>query len=79
MGWLLCRKHPEVMKNGGKIDMADIMADPILHFQHKYYMPLSVFSCFVLPTFVPWLLWNEDLWLSYCICVFRYVFRYAWS
>jgi len=35
MGWLMCKKHPDVFKFGKKIDMTDLTSDPILRFQHK--------------------------------------------
>jgi len=36
IGWLLCRKHPEVTKKGKRIDISDLENDPILVFQKKY-------------------------------------------
>lgn len=35
MGWLMCKKHPDVRKYGSKIDMSDIESDPLLQFQRK--------------------------------------------
>jgi stearoyl-CoA desaturase (Delta-9 desaturase) len=49
IGWLMCKKHPEVKKFGGRIDMSDLEADPIVMFQHKYYLLLSLILGFVLP------------------------------
>lgn len=34
-GWLLCRKHPEVISKGKGLDITDLENDPILHFQRK--------------------------------------------
>lgn len=36
MGWLMCKKHPDVKKFGSKIDMSDLMSDRMLQFQHKF-------------------------------------------
>lgn len=36
VGWLLCRKHPEVKEKGKTIDLSDLESDPILAFQKKY-------------------------------------------
>ncbi|KAL6426387.1 hypothetical protein ACFW04_009107 [Cataglyphis niger] len=36
VGWLLCRKHPEVKEKGKGIDLSDLESDPILAFQRKY-------------------------------------------
>lgn len=35
MGWLLVRKHPEVLRRGKFVDMEDIYANPVLRFQKK--------------------------------------------
>lgn len=35
VGWLLCRKHPEVFAKGKTLDMSDLYADPIVMFQFK--------------------------------------------
>lgn len=35
VGWLLCKKHPEVIAKGKKLDISDLVADPVLHFQRK--------------------------------------------
>lgn len=35
MGWLMCKKHPDVIKHGRKIDMSDLEDDKMLQFQKK--------------------------------------------
>jgi stearoyl-CoA desaturase (Delta-9 desaturase) len=35
MGWLMCKKHPDVIKYGRKIDHSDVEDDPVLQFQKK--------------------------------------------
>jgi len=42
MGWLVCKKHPDVKKFGAKVEMDDLEADPIVMLQHKYMVPLSL-------------------------------------
>ncbi|CAG9865307.1 unnamed protein product [Phyllotreta striolata] len=74
VGWLLCRKHPEVKVKGKSIDMADLEEDPILAFQHKYYLALMPFACFIIPTFIPMYYWNETFVNSFSANIFRYVF-----
>jgi stearoyl-CoA desaturase (Delta-9 desaturase) len=75
VGWLLCRKHPEVIEKGKQIDMSDLQADPILRFQEKHYMTLMPLCCFIIPTIVPVFLWNET-WTNswFVVAMFRYVF-----
>lgn len=36
IGWLMCKKHPDVYKQGRKVDMSDLENDPILLFQQKW-------------------------------------------
>lgn len=36
IGWLMCKKHPDVIKYGKRVDMSDLTSDPILQFQKKY-------------------------------------------
>lgn len=74
MGWLLCKKHPDVKKYGKKIDISDLYADPITRFQDKYYMILMPLVCFILPVPVPVLLWNETWLNAFCLNIFRYIF-----
>merc|ERR1712123_402964 len=50
MGWLLVRKHPEVIKAGKTINMSDLENDKIVMFQHKYYIPSFLLCGFVIPT-----------------------------
>jgi len=73
VGWLLCKKHPAVKEMGAKIDMSDLANDPLLAFQRKFYKPLALLCCFVIPTMVPCLFWGESLWVSYfTMGLFRY-------
>lgn len=42
VGWLMMRKHPEVLKKGRNMDFSDIYADPVVQFgeklvQHKIF------------------------------------------
>jgi stearoyl-CoA desaturase (delta-9 desaturase) len=35
-------------------NVKDLMDDPIIRFQHKYFLPLAILSSFGLPTFIAW-------------------------
>lgn len=75
VGWLLCRKHPEVKNKGRGIDMSDLQNDPILAFQKKYYFILMPLLCFIIPTVVPVMYWNETWTNAFFIAaVLRYTF-----
>lgn len=68
IGWLLCDKHSEVIKCQQRIDMRDLEADPMVMFQHKFYIPLHVIFGMVLPiALCVWM--GEDLklvWYADC-------------
>jgi len=74
VGWLLCKKHPEVIEKGKQIDISDLKECPILSFQNKYYSILMPLMCFILPTIVPMYFWGETFLNSYFVAtMFRYV------
>lgn len=49
MGWLFVRKHPEFREIMKKYDYSDLLADPIVAFQHRYYFLLAHVCSFGLP------------------------------
>jgi len=73
MGWLLVRKHPEVIKAGKTVNMEDLEKDDLVMFQHRNYIPCFLTFGFVIPTLIPVLLWGETLLVAYLMAVFRYV------
>ncbi|XP_022919693.1 acyl-CoA Delta-9 desaturase-like [Onthophagus taurus] len=75
VGWLLCRKHPEVKQKGKGIDMSDLYADPILKFQKDYYLMVMPIFCFLIPTWVPMYFWGETFKNAF----FMNLLRYAWA
>lgn len=73
MGWLLMRKHPDVIEKGKTIDLSDLLADPVVRFQRRYYKPLVVICCFTLPTVIPMVFWGESFLNSFLIpTILRY-------
>ena len=75
MGWLLCKKHPEVIIKGKTVDMKDLWSDPVVRFQRRFYIPLVIFCCFILPAAIPYYLWNENYFTAFLVCsMFRYCF-----
>ncbi|XP_041691992.2 acyl-CoA desaturase [Coregonus clupeaformis] len=67
IGWLLVRKHPDVIEKGKKLELSDLKADKVVMFQRKYYKMSVLLMCFAVPMFVPWCLWGESLWLGYFV------------
>lgn len=75
IGWLLCKKHPEVKAKGKGMDLSDLRADPVLMFQKKYYMLIMPFACFIIPTMIPMYYWNESFLNSWFVAtMFRWCF-----
>lgn len=72
-GWLMCKKHPDVTEYGLGVDISDILADPVVHYQHKYYLPSVFLMCLVIPTWIPVVIWGESRWTSFFVAtVMRY-------
>ncbi|KAL3082338.1 hypothetical protein niasHT_038754 [Heterodera trifolii] len=75
MGWLLLKKHPQVKAKGSTLDLSDLTSDPLLAFQRKFYLPLVLLFCFLLPVFIPVLLWHESASVAFFTAsLFRYTF-----
>ena len=50
VGWLLTRKHPDIFIKGRNLNISDLIEDPVIRFQRKYYPLLYITFCFLLPT-----------------------------
>ena len=74
IGWLLMRKHPDIFIKGRNVDISDLKSDPIVMFHHRHYLILSLLFSVLLPMFIPWYLWGEDLWAGFFLLfALRYV------
>src|SRR5882757_2481624 len=62
VGWLLCKKHPQVKEKGRTLDMSDLARDPLVRIQRMVYIPLVVLLWGVLPTYIPVYFWGESVW-----------------
>ncbi|XP_061388161.1 acyl-CoA Delta-9 desaturase-like [Musca vetustissima] len=75
MGWLMVKKHPDVKTKGQTVDMSDLEKNPIVMFQHKYYIPLMLSFTFLLPTVIPVIWWGESVKNAWFVCaVMRWYF-----
>ncbi|XP_046568333.1 stearoyl-CoA desaturase 5-like isoform X1 [Haliotis rubra] len=73
MGWLMVKKHPDVIAKGKQLEMADLKADPVVRVQEKFYVPSVLLFCFIVPSVVPWYFWGEGLFVSfYLAAILRY-------
>ncbi|XP_045213868.2 stearoyl-CoA desaturase 5-like isoform X1 [Mercenaria mercenaria] len=74
VGWLLVRKHPDVNRKGKLLGVSDLMKDPVLRFQRRFYLPSVIVLCFLIPTIVPVFCWSESVINAYFICAtLRYI------
>ncbi|XP_066304487.1 stearoyl-CoA desaturase 5-like [Branchiostoma lanceolatum] len=67
VGWVFLRKHPDVKAKGKRIDMSDLLEDPVVRIQMKFYLPSAMLICFIIPSLMP-LLWNESMTNGFFIC-----------
>ncbi|XP_076174910.1 acyl-CoA Delta-9 desaturase isoform X2 [Ptiloglossa arizonensis] len=74
MGWLMVRKHPDVIKKGATIDMSDLEQDPVIIWQKRLYVVLMPLCCFILPMWIPCYYWGEKTLYSWYATMFRYTF-----
>ncbi|XP_030751335.1 stearoyl-CoA desaturase 5-like [Sitophilus oryzae] len=80
VGWLLCKKHKDVIEKGKTIDMSDVLADPVVQFQRRHYLKLIFLATLVIPMLVSCYL-GESVWISFVLAVSKYVYtlHVTWS
>ncbi|XP_045495244.1 acyl-CoA Delta(11) desaturase-like [Colias croceus] len=82
VGWLMMKKHPDVILAGKKIDMSDIMNDPVAKFHMKYFNILKLMCCFILPTITTVYIFGESWSVAILIqCFIRYLLNlhFTWA
>ncbi|CAG2173776.1 unnamed protein product, partial [Oppiella nova] len=72
VGWLLCHRHPDVTRLGKKLDMSDLIDDPIVKYQHKFYYPLLILTWLTIPISVPVYYFHETWLNSFLVNCFRF-------
>jgi len=73
MGWLMVKKHPEVIKKGKAIDLSDLHAEPVVMFQHRHWVKMGLLFNVIIPTLMP-MLWGESAWNGFFVAfVLRYL------
>lgn len=65
IGWWMLKKHPDVFRMGKKLNHKDLDDEPLITWQKKLYVPLFILISIVMPTLVPYYVWNEDLIISF--------------
>ncbi|XP_055945057.1 acyl-CoA Delta-9 desaturase-like isoform X1 [Argiope bruennichi] len=67
IGWLMCKKHPDVVEKGKTIYLDDLLADPVVRFHRRFYLLMALFFATILPTIIPMWCWNESMRNSFFI------------
>lgn len=80
IGWLMCKKHPDVKKFGSKVDMSDLENDKVLQFQKKYYAPMAVFFNLIMPIGL-FCYFGESFSVAWHANIYRYILglNLVWS
>ena len=73
MGWLLVKKHKDVIEAGKKLTFDDLVEDSTVTFQKALDPWFALFMCFVLPGLVC-TLWGDNFWNGYWVAgALRYI------
>lgn len=55
MGWMIMKPR----RKPGVADVSDLTKNPVVRFQHKWYLELLFLVAFILPTIIPGLFWGD--------------------
>jgi stearoyl-CoA desaturase (Delta-9 desaturase) len=67
MGWLLVKKHPNVISAGRGMDFSDLLEDPLVRFQKTFDPWFSLYMCYVMPAQIASRFWGENFWTEFLI------------
>lgn len=74
IGWVIYDNHPAFVEASSKTDISDLLADPILNFQHKYYGFMIALFTIAIPILCPMYFWGETFENSlFFTTIFRFV------
>jgi stearoyl-CoA desaturase (delta-9 desaturase) len=71
MGWMLVKMPKEYRVQA---DIRDLQADPLLNFQHKFYLPLGLLMAFGVPTAICHFGWNDWMGGLFYVGICRLLF-----
>ncbi|KAJ3409447.1 hypothetical protein CcCBS67573_g01266 [Chytriomyces confervae] len=69
IGWMIVKQEKKAA-----MDISDLNSDPMIQFQHDYYLPLGIIAAFVIPTVVAGLGWGDWMGGFFYAGVARLVF-----
>ena len=71
VGWLLRKKHPEILVKAKTLTFDDLDKNPVVQFQKKYYNWLFILTGPVFSVFVPWYFWDLPAIIGLVVYVSR--------
>ncbi|EGF80301.1 hypothetical protein BATDEDRAFT_11509, partial [Batrachochytrium dendrobatidis JAM81] len=71
LGWLLVKTDYSTV---GRVDISDLNSDPVVMWQHKYYVPLVLLMSVILPTVIPGIFWGDYMGGYFFAGIARLVF-----
>jgi len=60
VGWLLTKKHPDVIVKGKTIDNSDLLEDPVVYWNKKLYVLWYLILRIYIPTLVPMIWYDQE-------------------
>lgn len=69
IGWICTEHRPECVKELRSVDVRDLRADKAIMFQNRHFGKFFFLFVVLIPTLVPYFVWNESLWVAYWFCV----------
>lgn len=69
IGHCMLELHPHVVEARTMVDTRDLQADPVVKFQHNYYLILFAILGVIFPVMIPVYFWNETLSSSILVAV----------
>lgn len=81
VGWLMLKKKPIVIQKGKTLDLSDLLNDPVVRFEEKFFWPLKIALCFVMPVLIGYYICGASWILSFQLNIFRYtiVLNITWT
>lgn len=79
IGWTMLKEHQEVTKKETTIDLSDLMDDPVVAIQHKYFRLFDLILYHALPILIPYYLWLPSLYMCVAVNYFRFMISYNTS
>lgn len=67
VGWLLIKKHPDIVKSGRDLDFSDLKEDSLVMFQKKLDPWFQLYMCYMMPAQVASYFWDENYWNAFFV------------